>query len=407
MQTLGDLDLAHLPIEHPDFYADPQRHIETARLKHPWLARFDHGYIVYGLQASRDLLYMDDKMGPHFSGVVDHFGAAGTDWARFMSDQIATTSGERHARLRKSLAAAFTPRSANTMRPLMRQTISKLLDEWAPRGSFDFVEFASHFPITVMCGILGVPAGPVRDIHRAIEAQILCLTMNRDLFPSINEGYEILREFTAGLIAKRENAADADCLYLLDTLIAVKQDGHLSEDELRDLVITLILAGYDTTKNEFAFVLYNLIGRHAVWQRCAEDLAYCQSVIQEALRHTSVATPSRTLYGDVEYAGIHFPKGTHLCFALAISGRDPEAYSRPTEFSPGREQTSRHLAFGRGTHICLGQFLATAQLEEGIHLLAQRVDNVRLDGQAEWRPFRAGIWGMQSLPVRFDLTQSP
>jgi cytochrome P450 len=71
-------------------------------------------------------------------------------------------------------------------------------------------------------------------------------------------------------------------------------------------------------------------------------------------------------------------------------------------FDPEREQEARHLAFGRGTHICLGQYLATAQMEEGLHLIAQRIANPRLDGEVTWRPFRGGAWGIRSLPIRFE-----
>jgi cytochrome P450 len=104
---------------------------------------------------------------------------------------------------------------------------------------------------------------------------------------------------------------------------------------------------------------------------------------------------------DIEYQGITFPKGIILCFATPLAGRDPSVFPDAMEFQPDRVQSTRHLAFGRGMHICLGQFLAKAQLEEGLHLIAKRLKSPRLAGQVTWRPF-LGAWGLRSLPIAFD-----
>jgi cytochrome P450 len=402
MQLASDLDLPDLPIEGTEFSADPMRFLEPARKKHPWLARFSKGYVVHGLEACRELLYRDDKMGPHFSGLVEYYGAEETDWARFMRDQVATISGPRHDRLRASVAQAFTPRHANSTRPLMRQVIGALLDEWVPKGAFDFADFASYFPITVMCGLLGVPSGPVRAIREALDLQMACMTMDRSIFPSILQAYRLLRDFAADLISERERiGAQGDDL-LLDALIESKRAGKIDGDELRDLLITLLLAGFDTSKNELTLTMHALLEQPQMLERCAQDSAFCSKVIQESLRRTSVVSPSRTLFDGVDYAGVHFPKGTYICFATALAGRDPKAFDAPMEFKPEREQVPRHLAFGRGTHICLGQYLAVAQMEEGLHLIAQRIKRPRLAGEVSWRPFRAGAWGLRTLPIQFD-----
>jgi cytochrome P450 len=402
MPLASDLDLPDLPIEGAEFSADPMRFLGPARQKHPWLAKFSKGYVVHGLEATRELLYMDDRMGPHFSGLIEYYAAEQTDWARFMRDQMATISGPRHDRLRASVAAAFTPRHANRTRPLMRQVIGELLDEWAPKGAFDFAEFASYFPIAVMCGLLGVPSGPVRAIRDALDLQMACMTMDRGIFPDILEAYQVLRRFAADLIAERAKSGEHEDDLLLDALIKAKSAGRLDDDELRDLLITLLLAGFDTSKNELTLTMHALLEHPEMLERCAKDSEYCRKVIQESLRRTSVVSPSRTLFEDVEYGGVRFPKGTYICFAASLAGRDPAAYADPMAFRPERDQQPRHLAFGRGTHICLGQYLALAQMEEGLHLIAQRIAKPRLAGEVTWRPFRAGAWGIRTLPIEFE-----
>ncbi|MFV8816149.1 cytochrome P450 [Haliea sp. E17] len=401
MQAVSELDLATLPVETQAFADNPVPYLEAAKEKHPWLAKFSKGYVVYGLQPARDLLYMDQQMGPHFKGLVEHFGAENTEWARFMGDQLATISGERHDRLRANVALAFTPRRANATRPLMREVIGKLLDEWAPKGEFDFCEFASLFPITVMCGLLGMSAEPVHGIRKALDTQMSCMTLNRDLLPDILDAYQVLRDFAASVIEERESSGKFDEDSLLDALIASKKSDGMDANELSDLVISLWLAGYDTSKNMLTMALYTLLEHPDMYRRCAEEVDYCGKVIEEMLRHTSVVSPSRTLFSPVDYAGIHFPTGTYISFALSLTGRDAQAYPNPLDFDPEREQKPRHLAFGRGTHICLGQYLARAQLEEGLHLVAQRIHAPKLAGEVTWRPF-LGAWGLNSLPIKFE-----
>jgi cytochrome P450 len=124
-------------------------------------------------------------------------------------------------------------------------------------------------------------------------------------------------------------------------------------------------------------------------------------VIEEALRHSGIASFYRVVLEAFEYGGLRFPKGTMLAFGTALAGRDPAAFSDPLTFAPERTQTNRHVSFGRGAHLCLGQFIARAQLEEGLHLIAQRLQNPRPDGAVAWRPF-LGAWGLKTLPVAFD-----
>jgi cytochrome P450 len=401
MPIVSEMDLPELPVEEPEFAADPMPYVEAARLKHPWLARFHAGYVVHGHQAVKDLLYMDDKMRVNFDGIVEYFGAQGTGWARFMENILPTQSGAKHKRLRASVAEAFTPRRAHQTRPLMRQIISGLLDEWAPREQFDFAEFASYFPVAVMCGLLGVSSEPISSIREALETQVAAMTLNRDLLPRLIAGYDVLWDFADSLVVERGKRGAAGDGSLIDTLIAFKNSGSLDETELRFMLMVLLLAGYDTSKNVLTLTMYTMLQYPPMWERCAEDQAFCAKAIDEILRHSAITTPYRLVTDDIEFQGISFPKGIVLCFATPLSGRDPTVFPDPMEFQPDRVRTTRHLAFGRGMHMCLGQHLAKAQLEEGLHLIAQRLRRPRLAGEVTWRPF-LGAWGLRTLPIAFE-----
>ena len=96
MNDLSEIDLYHLRWEEPAFAADPYPHFEAAREKHPWLARSDAGYVIFELQAIKDLLVKDDKFRTSFDGIVDIMDARGTPWGRFAEEQMIALPDREH-----------------------------------------------------------------------------------------------------------------------------------------------------------------------------------------------------------------------------------------------------------------------------------------------------------------------
>ena len=171
MQLLSEMDLPRLPVELPEFHKDPFTYTEKARMEHPWLAKFDAGYVIHGYHALRELAMMDDELEPGFFGIVEFYGAQGTPWGRFMREMLISTTGERHKRLRDSVAPGFTPRRANEIRPMMQKVITELLDDCVSEGELDFVEVASNFPIAVMCGLLVYRQNPFHAFAKPLKVR--------------------------------------------------------------------------------------------------------------------------------------------------------------------------------------------------------------------------------------------
>lgn len=402
MDLITEASLPYLPVDDPEFHRDPMPFVETARQQHPWLARFNNGYVVFGYQALADLARMDDKLEMGLGGIVAFYQAEGTPWARFMEEMLQSHSREGHQRLRASVAEAFTPRRALEARPLMRRVITELLDQWAPRGEFDFADFAAFFPISVLCGILGVSADTIPQVRSAIETHMTAFAMDMSLRQNFLASFDQLWQWVDAMVIEHEQAANKQGDGLLQALIAAKQSGKLSENELRDMLLDLLIAGYDTSKNMLTLTVHQLMQQPHYWSRCAEDSEFCARVIEEMLRHSGIATFFRSVRNDFDYGGLRFPKNTMLAFATPLADRDPLAFPEPMTFDPERVSANRHVAFGRGEHICLGQHLARAQLEEGLQLIAQRIKNPQLNGDIAWRPF-LGAWGLKTLPIRFEL----
>ncbi len=214
--------------------------------------------------------------------------------------------------------------------------------------------------------------------------------------------WEFVDGVSEGTQGRADHPGEPD---LLDALIAAESEGTVDATELRDLLLFLFVAGYDTSKNQLAHIMNFMLDRPAEWLRCASDRRYCDKVVDEALRHSGVATSYRNVTHDVEYRGVTLPAGTMLIFPMGVVCRYSGPFENGLAFDPERPNVNnRHTAFSRGMHTCLGMFLAKLQIGEGLHLIAQQLKNPRRDGELVWRLF-PGVWGPKHLPIAFDMAR--
>jgi cytochrome P450 len=402
MQTLAELDLAYLPMEAPGFSENPWTQFTVARKQHPWLAQCAFGYVIHEYGAMRDLLVQDDRMRLAISMIIEIMGAEGTPWARMLEGGIACQTGEDHKRLRHILQPLFTPRQAKLNRERMREVMARLLDQWAPKGAFDFEEFVSNFPIGVVCSMIGAPLEEIPRLRSSLETLGLQFAMDPEMLPALQRATMVLDEFAQQVVAdRRAGKRPGNGGELLDALLNAVAEGGMSERELYDLLIFLFAAGYDTSKNMMTWIMHDMLDRPDCYRRCAEDLAFSETIVEESFRYHSVANIPRTTTADILYRDVLLPAGTMLFFPVSVSGRDPSAFPDPDTYDPERTHVNRHLGFGRGAHVCLGQFIARAQIAEGLHLIAQRIRAPKLAAPVTWRPFY-GVWGIKDLPIEFE-----
>lgn len=405
IQDIEDLALPNLPMESEEFSSNPWPFLAAAREQHPWLATCAFGLVVHQFDAMRDLLIRDDSMDGAYSDVIDILDAKDSEWGRFQQDSLLARTGEAHKRVRDLLAPAFTPQQANRHRPIMRETIARLLDEWVAKEAFDFELFASHFPISVMCRLVGASPSVVPQIRQSLEDFGLSQSIDPKYLPVLEAATNTLLAFMRDLVAERRRLIAAGETHddLLELLVRTVDSGNgaMTEGELYDVLIFIFVAGYDTSKNALTLMMSVLIDRPDLYRRCAEDLAFCAKVVEENFRYLTTSTIPRITRKDIDYRGVRIPAGTMLFFPVSISGRDATAIDDADSFAPEREAGKRHMAFGLGKHMCLGQFIARAQIQEGLHQIAQRMQNPRRTGPSGWRPFY-GVWGMKGLPIAFD-----
>jgi cytochrome P450 len=401
MTALAELDLPHLAMDQPEFAADPMPQVAAAKAQHPWLAKSVFGLVVTEYLAMRELLVDDARLRPSYDGIVQLMQAEGTPWGRFTEEQMIALPAPQHAVLRALFAPRFSPRYANKMRGIMQETIAGLLDEWAPKAAFDFEDFAAQFPISVMFRLVGAPVAEIPKIRWALETHGLAFGMNPAHIPAVQEAVETEDAFVQSIVAERranrQHGGEED---LLDLLLEAAEEGAITDRQLYDVLIFIFVAGYDTSKNVLTYMMYLMTQNPEIYRRCAGDLEYCRKVVDETLRYFNPGTTFRFTNAEMEYRGVTLPKDTMLFFPLSISGRDPSMFEDPERFDPDRA-IKRHLSFGLGKHMCLGQYIARAQLQEGLHLIAQRIREPQTPGPQAWRPF-FGVWGIKGLPIAFE-----
>ena len=396
-----DLQIPKVPL-----IVDQQRSDRHALLrgiaKESWLARTDIGYSVLTYESVMGILR--DKRWHSATGMVAQLQGI-TDEAFLGRRQVSilNAEGEVHVRLRRLVAPAFSPRSADRLRPFMRETVNSLLDPFAASGKAEVVgDICEPYPIPIICELLGAPKEDWKLFSRLATEILLIFSENlaQNMSVFLNAQQE-LEKYTEGLIEKRRSVPADD---LITDLIAAEEAGDkLNTEELTMMVDAVIVGGTDTTRNQLGLALALFAEYPEQWALLGKDPSLAQRAVEEVLRFSgAVGGTIRFASEDIEYNGVLFPKGTFMSTSMSTGNYDASVFPTPETFDITREPVGQpHLSLGAGIHYCLGASLARAELQEAFTVLSQRMLNLELDGPVVYKPSGIGIFGPASLPVKF------
>ena len=305
-------------------------------------------------------------------------GGGGDDaGGQFMLQQDAPN----HTRLRKLVAKAFTPRAAERLRPRAREIVRGLLDDALARGEFDLVSaLALPLPSQLICEMLGVPSADRDRFTRwtAVATHLLrgsyLVGEERARVEATLSGFAAY--FQELIEERRKNLGDD----LMSTLIRAEEAGdQLSPQELLIQSIGLLIAGFETTVGLIALGAKNLIDHPDQQARLRREPALIASAVEECLRFEGpIGITTRVLHADAEFEGRVIPKNTTLWLSLWSANRDPAQFASPDAFDVARTPNA-HLAFGAGTHHCLGMHLARMEAQEALGALIARTRTLTRD----------------------------
>lgn len=319
----------------------------------------------------------------------------------FLLNQLPNMDGSEHRYHRKLTQAWFAPARIKVLEDELRGYARDLLDRTLEaEGSIDFMRaVASWYPLRVIMRIIGVPA----------EDEPMMLKMTQQMFgpddPEIKtEKFDVISTvqgffaYFRELLAKRK-AEPADDLA---TLLA---DAEIGEQEALSYFILAATAGHDTTSASIAGGLLALLQNPSEFERLRSDMTLLPTAVDEMVRWVSPVTHFfRTPTEDFELRGASIAAGQSMMMCYPSANRDEEVFEDPYRFDIGRPQ-HRHLAFGYGPHVCLGQHLAKLEMRIFYEELLARIDSIALDGEPRWIQTNF-VGGLKSLPVRYRLRET-
>lgn len=309
-----------------------------------------------------------------------------------------------HTRLRGLVNRAFTPAMVARLGPRIGEIVEWLCDDMAERGRVDFIrDFALPLPVVVIAEILGVPVND-RNLFREWSRTLIAGT---DVAASVSgegdfagDAIGQLAGYFDQLIRMKRDRSGED---LLSALIALEDGGdRLSHQELLAMCVLLLVAGHETTVNLLGNGLFALMEHPDQLEHLRQHPDGIESAVEEMLRFDAPVqeTTFRFVGEPLNLGGHPLEAGQSVVVLIGAANRDPAQFPDPDRFDVTRSP-NRHLAFGRGIHVCLGA--PVARLEAGLawSLLIPRFRRIALEGEPRRRPnlmFR----GFDSLPAVFQ-----
>ncbi|SDQ75832.1 cytochrome P450 [Actinopolyspora saharensis] len=316
---------------------------------------------------------------------------------------ILTMDPPEHTRLRKLVAKAFTARRVEQLRPRAQRIADDLVGRMRRKGApLDLVEeFALPLPITVICELLGVPYEDRDDFRVWSDAFLSTSKLSEQ---QIEDYVAQMRAYMAGLVEQRRARPEDD---LLSGLIQARDEqDKLSETELLDLAVGLLVAGHETTATQIPNFVYVLLTHPAELEWLRNHPERVPEAVEELMRFVPLGVNAafpRYALEDVELGGVLVRAGEPVLASLASANRDEEVFERPEELNLARESNA-HIGFGHGPHHCLGAQLARMELQVALGTLLGELPDLRLGVAEQDVSWKSGmlVRGPQRLPVAWQ-----
>jgi len=399
MDALAELDLTD-----PTVQREPAAHYGALRSQRVVYSPAHEAFVVLchpdALAVMRDPATFSSQLGsnrepppPEAREEVARIAASGLPHPRTLLDN----DPPDHARYRRLVARAFTPRRMAALRPSVVSLCEQLIDGWADPSHLEFVaQFAGPLPVDVIATALNIPRERRTDFQRWASANTATIGAQISAEAHI-ESARVMVEMQRFLVEQFEErmAAPADDLFttLLHAHVGANDDGTDAEPftmpELVRIVQQLLVAGSETTTKLLAEMVRLIAATDGEWDRLKHDPTRIPAVVEESLR---LASPNQGMFRvatrDTVVADVAIPKGSKLIVMFASANRDEAMFDEPNDMCPQRANLQQHMAFGFGAHFCVGASLARLEAAVTLERFVERVDSYRLrpENTFEYQP---------------------
>jgi cytochrome P450 len=293
-----------------------------------------------------------------------------------------------HARFRRNVHRAFTPRRVAVLEPFIREFVESALDRVAARGRCDLMaELLYDLPAFVILELLGIPHDGVALVREAAANRVVFVwgRPTPEEQERLAEAMVRFWGYLRGIVDERVAEPRDD---LTSELVRVRagDDEIFTLDEIASVLFAFLTAGHETTSSLLGNAVRRLLEDRPAWEAIRSDRSRIPNAVEEALRHDSsvVAWRRRTLRA-VELRGVAIPEGAQVLLLLGSANHDEEVFDDAERFDIQRENAGAHLSFGHGIHYCLGAPLARLEAATALEILARRLPTLRLVPDTELR----------------------
>jgi cholest-4-en-3-one 26-monooxygenase len=408
-----DVEFAAFDLTDPALYDDPWAFYAWLRAEHPvWL---DERSGLYAVSRHEDVVTA--------SRDTEHFSSAdGVRPVNMVPLSIVSMDDPEHTRQRRLLSKGFTPRQVRSMTEHVRELTNEVIDEVESSGEIDFVsDLAMHVPLIVISELLGLDPAMRRTMYQWSDAMIGGEGAAGAPGPATDNAAIAFGEYTtlvAGLIEERRADPQGDLLSILTEAFdrgdlsydddirgryQAEEVSDLTNDELLMFCVLLMVAGNETTRNAIAGGLRAFSQFPAERDRLVADPSLIDGAVEEILRWTSpVLNFTRTVTGPVTLGGVDLAAGDRVLLLYQSANRDESVFDDAATFRIDRDPNP-HVAFGFGTHFCMGANLARMEIKVVFEELFRRLPDITLvdpHGPVDRSP-SAFVAGIHHMPATF------
>jgi len=311
-----------------------------------------------------------------------------------------------HLLRRKLVNAGFTRKRVTEKEPSIGRLCDTLIDAVCERGECDFVrDIAAPLPMALIGDMLGVLPEDLGMLLKWSDDLVTGLSSHID--PAGMEAQAVMNafaaytEFTMGIIAKRRAEPTDD---LFSILVNSEVEGQrMSDDEIVMETLLILIGGDETTRHTLSGGTEQIVRHRDQWDALVADRSRLPGAIEEMLRWTSpVKNMCRTLTADTEFHGTELRQGEKIMLLFEAANFDESMFENADQFDIRRDPNN-HVAFGFGTHFCLGNQLARLELRLMTDRVLDRLPDLRLAADDDVLPLRPAnfVSGLESMPMVF------
>jgi cytochrome P450 len=380
-----------------EFHEDPYPTYRWLRDEAPFYRNERIGFVALSryddvLAAFKDTAHFSNAQGVALeqSSQVDP-----TETASFLA-----MDPPRHDVMRGLVARGFTPRRVMDLAPRIRAIATEHIDRFVEHGRCDFIQdFAGKLPMDVISEMIGVVPQDRDMLRRWADTLLHREDGVIDIPPEGMEAALNIVVYFRDLVAERKRQRTSD---LSSALLDARIDGQgLTDKEVISFLFLMVIAGNETTTKLLGNAVYWLWKHPQQRALVSSDAALIPSWVEETLRFDgSTQILRRSMRGEVELHGRTIHDGERVVLLIGAADRDERVFPDPDVYDVRRD-ASAHLAFGKGTHFCMGASLARLEAKIALDEVQRRLPDFELDEKALERVHSVNVRGFAAMPIEF------